>query len=156
VKNKFKRKHVAPDDCVRRLVNDIAKRLQRAVPSFRTVVIDEAHFLKNNLAYWGISGLLLSLHCERCIPMSGTPYNNGPQDLAACMAYIDVGLNSARRGFWVKALAGGAETSVRHALKEWNKDFLVRRKKDEVLTKLLGKKTIETKVVEQHPDEIFL
>jgi hypothetical protein len=41
-------------------------------------------------------------------------------------------------------------------LKEWNKDFLVRRKKDEVLTKLLGKKTIETKVVEQHPDEIFL
>jgi SNF2 family DNA or RNA helicase len=74
-KNIFRRNGELPDDCVRRLVEGMVIRMQQQnkEASFRTVVIDECHFLKNQLAYWGIAGLLLSAHSERAIPMSGTP-----------------------------------------------------------------------------------
>lgn len=74
-RNTYRKEKELPDDCVRRLVHDMANRMraQHKEPAFRTVVIDESHFLKNQLAYWGIAGLLLSAHAERAIPMSGTP-----------------------------------------------------------------------------------
>jgi hypothetical protein len=84
------------------------------------------------------------------------PNVHSVQDIAALMAYIDVHLDSAKGWFWKAALKETAGDTVRSSLKEWNKQFLVRRTKALVLTKLLGKKTIDVEVVEQHPDEIFL
>jgi hypothetical protein len=84
------------------------------------------------------------------------PNVHSGQDIAACMAYIDVHLDSAKGWFWKAALKERAGDTVRASLKEWNKQFLVRRTKALVLTHLLGEKSIEVEVVEQHPDEIFL
>jgi hypothetical protein len=89
-KNHYRRHRECPNDCVRRLVRGIIQRKKDLEPTFRSLIIDEAHFLKNNLAYWGIAGLLLSLHCERAIPMTGTPYNNGPQVSCACTKRLKV------------------------------------------------------------------
>jgi hypothetical protein len=74
-KNIYRQEGELPDDCVRRLVEDMVMRMEahNKEAAFRTVIIDESHFLKNQLAYWGIAGLLLSAHSERAIPMSGTP-----------------------------------------------------------------------------------
>lgn len=51
-RNFYRKEKELPDDCVRRLVQDISKRMrhENKEPAFRTVVIDESHFLKNQLA----------------------------------------------------------------------------------------------------------
>ena len=62
---------------------DIVSRLvQTAFPSggsldvFRTLIIDEAHFLKNQASFWGIGAMLLAVHSDFSVPLTGTPYNN--------------------------------------------------------------------------------
>lgn len=143
-----------PDDCVRRLIRQFSQRYQHC---FRTIVLDECHFLKNQLAYWGIAGLLLSAHSERAIPMSGTPYNNSIRDLAAAMGYVDVSIKPAKNNFWERCLDAKSASAVHEKLSDWKRDFLVRRTKEETLKDTgLKSKVINSRIVEQSPHEIFL
>jgi len=72
----------------RRLLDEI-----RSVPikrkAFETVVLDESHFLKNAISYWGFGASLLGMHSKRTVLLTGTPYNNSPQDMATQMMYIE-------------------------------------------------------------------
>ena len=80
----------------------------------------------------------------------------GVQDIAACMAYIDLRLDATKRAFWEKAVSIGSGNAIRHSLGKWNKDFLVRRTKEKVLAKHLKGKLIEIELVNQHLGELFL
>jgi hypothetical protein len=77
-RNKHKDKDETPAECVTRLLKGGRRNDNKP---FRTLVIDEAHFLKNLLSYWGMGCGALGLHAERVIPMTGTPYNNSAQDI---------------------------------------------------------------------------
>lgn len=143
------------DDCLRRSFSDLIElEKMKHKRAFRTCIIDEAHFLKNNLAFWGIATLLLGAHSQRVIPLTGTPYNNRTADIAAIMAYIDPGLEYAYTDFWEKATSLRAHKEVRHQLQGWTQDFLVRRTKESVLAGVLRAKKVERSTVQQHPDEI--
>lgn len=143
------------DDCLRRSFADICdeQKLQNK-RAFRTCIIDEAHFLKNNLAFWGFATLLLGAHSQRVLPLTGTPYNNKTADVASIMAYIDPKLKFAYSDFWDDATSMRAHQEVREQLKEWTSNFLVRRSKESVLAGVLGAKIVNINQVRQHPDEI--
>jgi SNF2 family DNA or RNA helicase len=148
-------KKEAFDDCLRRSFADICEKeeLEKKF-AFRTCIIDEAHFLKNNLAFWGIATLLLGAHSQRVLPLTGTPYNNKTADVAAIMAYIDPGLKFSYTDFWEKATSVKVHKRVREQLKDWTQKFLVRRSKESVLAGVLGAKIVEITTVRQHPDEV--
>jgi SNF2-related domain len=153
-RNEYKLDDEAQNDCVRRLIGHMSRRYRHC---FRTVILDESHFLKNQLAYWGIAGLLLTAHSERAIPMSGTPYNNSVQDLAAAMGYIDVHIHPAKNDFWQRCLEVSSAEAVHIKLSDWKRDYLVRRTKEQTLKEIgLKSKIVKKQVVEQHPQEIFL
>lgn len=80
-RNKWKRLDVnnqvmeTDNECITRLFVQNTKLIGE--PIFRTILIDEAHFLKNLLSFWAIGAALLGMVSERTVPLSGTPYNNG-------------------------------------------------------------------------------
>ena len=129
--------------CITRLMERSQKEIDTC---FRTVVIDEAHFLKNLVAYWGLAAGLLGLHTNRMIPMSGTPYNNNAQDLATLMTFIDPSLSSAREEWWNNATQNGAAPAVAEACHEWKEAFLVRRDKTVLQGILKDKHVVSRKV----------
>ena len=49
---------VAPSDRITRLMRQYSSRLAN---EYETVIIDEAHFLRNVLAYWGMGACVLGL-----------------------------------------------------------------------------------------------
>lgn len=64
--NKYKIFNEKTIPCTTRLMKDAAASVKHV---FRTVVIDEAHFHKNLLAFWGLGAGMLSMCVERVIPM---------------------------------------------------------------------------------------
>lgn len=92
-KNLHKHKKENESECVTRLLRTNANRIK---DTFRMILIDEAHFLKNLTSFWGIGTALLGMASERSCPLSGTPYNNGPQDMATLMTFIEPSLESAK------------------------------------------------------------
>ena len=140
-------------DCVARLIHLCTLRMRRkpnAEPVFETVLIDEAHFLKNITTFWGMGAGLLSTHALRAAPLTGTPYNNGPTDLATMMTFVDAGKSSARKSWWknatMEAAAGG---NIRNRVAQWHAEFLVRRRKEDVLNELV-EKSVENRLVSQY------
>jgi len=124
-------------------------------PCFRMILIDEAHFLKNLVSFWGIGAALLGRLSERCVPLTGTPYNNGPQDMASLMNFIDVHHPAARKNWWVNATKdGGMETVIRN-VRDWRSEYMIRREKD-VLTCKLFKKTRTMIPVACHVPELMV
>lgn len=80
------------DDCVSRLIRRLSMTQGRRSPVtavFETMIIDEAHLLKKRPTYWGIGAALVAVHSSRRIPVTGTPYINGTEDLATMMTFID-------------------------------------------------------------------
>ena len=148
IRNTARREGERVTDCVTRLINLCALRMKRdgKESPFFTLVIDEAHFLKNITTYWGIGGALLAVHAHRRAPLTGTPYNNSASDLATMMSFVDTAKSSAYRQFWVRATSGQASEQVLNNLKSWCATYLVRRKKDEVLTDLVPKVVRKEKV----------
>ena len=76
----FRRDGESLDDCASRM---LAFQVQRSPikPTIGLLVIDEAHFLKNRVSFWGIGASLLGVHAHRTVTMSGTPYCNGSSDV---------------------------------------------------------------------------
>ena len=58
-------------------------------PTFCTVVIDEAHFLKNPLTFWGIGASLLGCHAARVICATGCLSCKQTQNYRACVSHCD-------------------------------------------------------------------
>ena len=135
-------------DCVTRLVrNDrIHQPTNHQVASqftFQTIIVDEAHFCKNVLAYWGLGLALLGIQSKRNVLLTGTPYNNGPSDMSALMTYIDPAHRAAKVGWWEDAVSsssngsgGGDKAGAADAVSEWRREYLLRRTKDVLLQKL--------------------
>lgn len=135
------------------VTKSLCKYVDKVETVYETVVIDEAHFLKNLAAYWGMAAGLLGLHTNRMIPMSGTPYNNSCQDVATQMAFIDPRLGSANEKWWKNATKSCAARDVQAEIREWSDNYLVRRDKD-VIASQLPKKIITKKHVGPLPLEL--
>lgn len=103
--------------------------------AFETVIIDEAHFLRNILAYWGLGASALGAQSKRTILLSGTPYNNSTSDLSSLMTYIDPKLPSAKLKWWENATKGRAGEIIRECSK-WKSEYMLRRQKDVLGDKL--------------------
>ncbi len=88
--NKYIRNRERRQDCVTRLIRESFNDNKVSFKiAFNSVIIDECHFLKNVIAYWGIGAALLGGQAKRTVLLSGTPYNNGPSDMSALMTFID-------------------------------------------------------------------
>ena len=149
-RNHFLKKNEKSQDCVARLVKNHLKRNKRAgaaVPqfTFQTIIVDEAHFCKNALAYWGLGLALLGTQSSRTVLLTGTPYNNGPSDMTSLMTYIDPSHAAAKLGWWDQAVScssnseGGDGSKRRYmadAVSQWRKAYMLRRTKDVLLQKL--------------------
>lgn len=136
-KNEFKHKGESEAACVARLLETFLEQQQfqgRPIPlSFRTVIADEAHFLKNLCSFWGIGLSLIGINAERIVPLTGTPYCNGNQDLASLMAFIDPTHGASRKDWWDSKTSKRAGPAVVAALGDWREDYMLLRKKDIVL-----------------------
>jgi hypothetical protein len=98
----------------------------------------------------------LGINAERIVPLTGTPYNNGNQDVAALMAYIDASHPAARKAWWDKATSKRTGAAVAEAVRGWRMDYMLLRKKELVLKNTLPPKIIEAIMVSSFPLEFFL
>ena len=146
----YRRKDESTEECIGRFLSKYSKNTAKM---WRTVVIDECHFLKNLVSYWGIAASLLGLHAERIVPITGTPYNNGSQDIATIMTFIDPALPSASNSWWQKATQVTAAESVAQAVGDWHEQYMIRREKT-VLGNLLPPKHIASVPVAPYPMEL--
>ena len=117
------------------MANDLRSRnLQRQKKPFLTVVVDEAHFVRNPLSFWGILTAALGTHCRRLILATGTPFNNRFQDMAALCSYYDPRRSNLQRDvkWWKDAFAGDSGEPVdpaliKRQLTEWWATCILRR-----------------------------
>jgi SNF2 family DNA or RNA helicase len=156
VDNKYREPKVeSMADCVTRLVHLCTRRMQRnstAEPVFQTLIIDESHFLKRITTFWGIGAALMATHAFRTAPLTGTPYNNGASDMATQMTFIDAAKRAAYKEWWVDATGGLQAETIRKRVAKWHLDYLVRRRKEDVLQDLV-KKTVESRLISQFAAE---
>ena len=152
----FRKERENYDDCSSRiLASEVRDRKVR--PCFGLLIIDEAHFLKNRVSYWGIGASLLGVHSSRTIAMTGTPYCNGGSDMAALQSYIQIDHEAARTKWWDGAeKAGARSTSFASEVAEWRNEFLIRRRKEEILKDILPEKTVTEVQVQSYPAELFV
>mmetsp|Transcript_39990 Transcript_39990/g.83642 ORF Transcript_39990/g.83642 Transcript_39990/m.83642 type:complete len:149 (+) Transcript_39990:1647-2093(+) len=113
---------------------------------FETVVIDECHFLRNVLAYWGIGAALLGAQAKRTVLLSGTPYNNGPKDMSALMTFIDPRHEAARFKWWENATSKRKRNYIVQAVSAWKETFMLRRTKDALQVPLPRRERIQVDV----------
>lgn len=153
--NKYIRRRERRQDCITRLIrssfNDDKASFKIA---FNSVIIDECHFLKNVLAYWGIGAALLGGQAKRTILLSGTPYNNGPSDMSALMTFIDPRNEAAQLNWWEKAVGKGRKRDVVDAVSHWRSCFMLRREK--TILKGLPKRERKCVNIPVFPAELFI
>jgi len=145
-RNKFIKKDESRQDCVARLVCNIGKALGNKAMIFQTVIIDEAHFCKNALAYWGLGLALLGQRSKRNVLLTGTPYNNGPADMSSLMTYIDPSHKASRFGWWKDATALSSSQAIKEAVSDWRDAFMLRRTKDVLNNELPPRSKINIEV----------
>ena len=149
-RNEYRNDNETESQCVTRLLRNNAHRLRVC---FRTILIDEAHFLKNLVSYWGIATALLGMVSHRSVPLSGTPYNNGPQDMATLMAFIDPNQASSDVKWWQLATEGSHYGNIAKYVAAWKENYMIRRDKS-VLSIKLPQKHIESYGVAPFPTEL--
>lgn len=114
--------------------------------SLRTLIIDEAHMMKNMATDWVIGTGLLSDISLRNIPLSGTPYVDGPQDMATLMMYIDPTKEWSDKNWWKIAVLQYPSKETVQSICQWRGTYLVRHEKS-VLEGELPAKTVSIKQV---------
>jgi SNF2 family DNA or RNA helicase len=133
-RNRYIRNWERRQDCITRLIresfNDDKASFKTA---FNSVIIDECHFLKNVIAYWGIGAALLGGQAKRTVLLSGTPYNNGPSDMSALMTFIDPRNKAAQLNWWEKAVGKGKKKDIAESVGHWRRSYMLRRQKDVLL-----------------------
>ena len=154
-RNHFIRQRERRQDCVTRLIRSSFNEGKVSFRvAFNSIIIDEGHFLKNVLAYWGIGAALLGGQAKRTIILSGTPYNNGPQDMCALMTFIDPINEAARLDWWEKAVGKGKKRAVAGAVSNWRNRYMLRRQKDVVLD--LPERKRSCVDIAAFPSELFI
>tara|TARA_B100000459_G_scaffold139744_1_gene98228 strand:- start:30 stop:794 length:765 start_codon:yes stop_codon:yes gene_type:complete len=132
-KNTLRQKGEGEHDVVRRLIDDYYHPRQddpRTRPDevIRTLIIDEAHFLRNAVSFWGIGAALAGNGAERTIMCTGTPFNNGPRDMAALQSYVDASSPAAEEKWWKEAVSGKGGPEIARAVRDWRENGgMVRR-----------------------------
>jgi hypothetical protein len=157
--NKYKDEKKHPEE---KIQDRVARLVQEGIPAtavddlnvdtsptdiqkvtFLTIIVDEAHFCRNVLAYWGLGLAILGTQSRRTIMLTGTPYNNRPSDVTALMTYIDPSHDASRLDWWEDAVGppshkrGGVyQPDMVGVVSEWHKAYLLRRTKEVLLLKL--------------------
>ncbi|KAF0095727.1 MAG: SNF2-like protein [Puniceicoccaceae bacterium 5H] len=104
---------------------------------WQTVVLDEAHTIKNPAAK--VTQACWSLKADRRLALTGTPVENRPLDLWSIMRFLMPGLlGSAQR--WQEGAATAEDTTAVAELRERCEPFMLRRTK-ELVAKELPPKT---------------
>ncbi|KAH8063264.1 ATP binding protein [Aureococcus anophagefferens] len=153
-KNDVKEKGETEHDCVRRLVDEFYHNGGPA-PTIRTLIIDEAHFLRNQVSFWGIGAALCGQSAERCVMATGTPFNNGPRDMAALQSYVDASNAAASTQWWVDAVSGKGGAEVAAAVRSWREGGGMLRRGTEVLAQQLPDKTVRAQNMVLGDEELF-
>ena len=133
VSNTVKEEDETVDDCVTRLARLCARRSRDEEAVFETLFIDEAHLLKNLATFWGVGAALLGVHAARSICVTGTPYNNRTQDLAALMTFINPAVQSSHNDFWIQATSTMSDVDIVRKVTAWRNTYLIRRRKEDEL-----------------------
>ena len=108
-----------------------------------TIVIDEAQAIKN--AATKRAKIVQSLNANFKLATTGTPIENHLGELWSLFRFLNPGLLGSKQAFndkYNKPIAQGGDEERREALKNLVKPFILRRKKDEVLTELPPKTEI--------------
>ena len=129
-----------------KLVHGELKRLSTEQRPWLTIVIDEAHELRNPFSFWAMGAMMAGVHSHRVVLLSGTPYNNNKGDLATMCSFIDPSLSASRRKFWEKALESKQNGGQLAEHNEWLLRYLLRREKS-VLKDSLPPKTVHELLV---------
>ena len=118
----------------------LLKLLKEAFPAedreknafFDLVVVDEAHLMKNALAWWSIAAALCGHASRRFVAVTGTPFCNRLEDVASIAGLGDARNAAADVAFLHKAFRG---TDPRHraAFESWKRDCYLARYKSLVL-----------------------
>ncbi|KAH8070923.1 ATP binding protein [Aureococcus anophagefferens] len=134
-KNDVKEKGETEHDCVRRLVDEFYHNGGPA-PTIRTLIIDEAHFLRNQVSFWGIGAALCGQSAERC-------------------SYVDASNAAASTQWWVDAVSGKGGAEVAAAVRSWREGGGMLRRGTEVLAQQLPDKTVRAQNMVLGDEELF-
>lgn len=145
-KNEYREKYETISQTIMRLLAIESDESFRQ--DFGMVLIDESHFLRNLEAFWGFGSAMLGRFCERVVLLSGTPYNNSNQDMASQMTIIDAKHPSSDIYWWEKATleCNLDNDKIKDNIKEWRKNFMLRRDKTLLKDTLPAKKVAKTQV----------
>lgn len=130
-----------------KLAHGELKRLSVEQRPWLTMVVDEAHELRNPFSFWAMGALMAGVHSHRVVLLSGTPYNNNKGDLATMSSFIDPSLAASRKKFWEKALESkqtGGRLAEHNA---WLLRYLLRREKSVLKDSLPPKNVHELMVL---------
>ena len=62
---------------------------------------------------------------------TGTPFNNGPRDMAALQSYVDASSPAAAEKWWKEAVSGKGGPEIARAVRDWRENGgMVRRNLD--------------------------
>uniref|UniRef100_A0A2H1WDI0 SFRICE_002532 n=1 Tax=Spodoptera frugiperda TaxID=7108 RepID=A0A2H1WDI0_SPOFR len=124
---------------------------------FGIVIIDESHYLKSHKAQCTMALAGITRQCARAVLLSGTPALSRPAELYTQLSLIEPGFFSSYTEYGKRYCDGkqtnfGWDMTGQSNLTELQiilqKRFLIRRTKEQVLTKLEGK-TRETVLLDQ-------
>ncbi|KAL0821998.1 hypothetical protein ABMA28_005384 [Loxostege sticticalis] len=124
---------------------------------FGVVIIDESHYLKSHKAQCTVALNSITRQCQRVVLLSGTPALSRPAELYTQLSLIEPKLFGSYTEYGKRYCAGkqtnfGWDMTGQSNLVELQiilqKKFLIRRTKEQVLTKLEGK-TRETVLLDQ-------
>lgn len=124
---------------------------------FGVVIIDESHYLKSHKAQCTVALSGITRHCQRCVLLSGTPALSRPAELFTQLSLIEPGLFPSYTEFGKRYCDGkqtnfGWDMTGQSNLTELQillqKRFLIRRTKEQVLTKL-EEKTRESVLLDE-------
>lgn len=105
---------------------------------FDCIVLDEAQTIKNPSS--GISKAVRSLTAHHRLSLTGTPVENSPLDLWSQMEFLNPGLTGPLNKF--RKIFESSNAGLISELKHKTAPFILRRRKEEVLTELPPKEEI--------------
>jgi hypothetical protein len=53
---------------------------------------------------------------------TGTPFNNGPRDMAALQSYVDASSPAAEEKWWKEAVSGKGGPEIARAVRDWREN----------------------------------
>jgi uncharacterized protein YbcI len=140
-------------DQITQILSSNMSLLGNSLEYFRTLIIDEAHMMKNLATYWAVGAGLLAAMSQRNIPLSGTPFIHGPQDMATLMVFIDPSIPSSTKEWWKNAIKIRPGEEIVKVVQQWRRSYFVRREKS-LLAKELPTKTVSIKNVGNFKSEL--